>query len=70
LSIEVLSKNTADVFHFIFDNPHWDKMQIQDRIEKVLLQARNRVNSPEEYLGLTVRAVPLIVLPIFVLCLL
>ena len=51
MSIEVLSKNTADIFHSITANPQWDKMQIQDRIGKVLLQARNQVNSPEEYLA-------------------
>ncbi|WP_042454041.1 hypothetical protein [Neobacillus dielmonensis] len=50
MSVEVLSKNTADVFNAIIRKPNWDKLVLQEAIQKVLLQARDSVSSPEAYL--------------------
>ncbi|WP_462413673.1 hypothetical protein [Neobacillus sp. Marseille-QA0830] len=50
MSIEALSKNTADVFNAIITKPDWDKMVLQERVQKILLQARDSVGSPEAYL--------------------
>lgn len=50
LSIEVLSKNTADIFSAIIREPNWDKVELQEGIRKIFLQARDSVGSPEEYL--------------------
>ncbi|MBU8919203.1 hypothetical protein BGM25_24475 [Bacillus sp. FJAT-29953] len=50
MSIELLSKNTADVFNAIVREPNWDKTELLEGIKKIILQARDSVGSPEEYL--------------------
>ncbi len=50
LSIETLSKNTVEVFSAIIREPNWDKMELLEGIKKILLQARDSVDSPEAYL--------------------
>lgn len=50
MSIELLSKNTAAVFNAFISQPHWDRVEREDGIKKVLIQIRESVGSPEEYL--------------------
>jgi hypothetical protein len=50
LSLELLSKNTAEVFHAFISQPHWDKVEREEGIKKVLIRLRDGVDSEEEYL--------------------
>jgi hypothetical protein len=50
LSIELLSTNTAAVFNAFISQPHWDRLEREDGIKKVLIQIRGNMDSPEEYL--------------------
>jgi hypothetical protein len=40
LSIELLSKNTADVFNAFFSQPNWHKVELEEGIKTLLLQIR------------------------------
>ncbi|MDQ1146041.1 hypothetical protein QE429_002868 [Bacillus sp. SORGH_AS 510] len=50
MSLELLSKNTAEVFHAFISQPHWDKVEREEGIKKVLIRLRDGVDSEEEYL--------------------
>jgi hypothetical protein len=50
LSIELLSKNTAEVFHAFSSQPHWDKVEREEGIKNILTKIREDVGSHEEYL--------------------
>lgn len=50
MSLELLSKNTADVFNAFIKQPHWNKVELQEGIKKLLLEIRESVGSQEEYL--------------------
>lgn len=50
MSLELLSKNTAEVFHAFISQPHWDKVEREEGIKKVLIRLRDGVDSEKEYL--------------------
>jgi hypothetical protein len=50
MSMELLSTNTAGFLSALIRQPHWDKVELQDGIQKVLLQLRESASSQEEYL--------------------
>ncbi|PLS01902.1 hypothetical protein [Neobacillus cucumis] len=57
MSIELLSKNTAGVFSTLIRQPHWEKVELQEGIKKVLLQIRESASSQEAYLESLLRNV-------------
>ena len=57
MSMELLSKNTAGIVSALIRQPHWDKAQLQEGIETVLLQIRESAASHEGYLELLLRNV-------------
>ncbi|MBM7653492.1 hypothetical protein [Neobacillus cucumis] len=50
MSIELLSTNTSGFLSALITQPHWDKVELQEEIQKVLLQIRENASSQEEYL--------------------
>ncbi|MGG3563197.1 hypothetical protein ABES03_16515 [Neobacillus rhizosphaerae] len=50
MSLELLSKNTAEVIHAFISQPHWDKVEREEGVKKVLIKIREGVGSHEEYL--------------------
>ncbi|MEH7416920.1 hypothetical protein V7266_16665 [Neobacillus drentensis] len=50
MSMELLSKNTAGVFSAFIKQPHWDKVELREGINKILLQIRESASSQEAYL--------------------
>lgn len=50
MSLEELSKNTASVIGSIMNQPQWRKNEVQNGIQQILLQKRQRASSEAEYL--------------------
>ena len=50
MSIELLSKNTADIFNSFFSRSNWHKVELEEGIKTLLLQIRESAGSQEEYL--------------------
>ena len=57
MSIELLSNNTAEVFHVFSSQPHWDKVEREEGIKNILTKIREDVGSHEEYLEALLRNV-------------